>query len=148
MSEALDTRSKEANEALAATIQDKEAVERQITALHDQLTPLEADIATCNREIERLMLIKTSLTTEIGNLTTDVDVKRTELDRIIAVATQTRDNLLAESRALQHDMDLQRTDLAQRIHAADERDGVLKIRERKVRHGEEVVKQNAQMMDL
>lgn len=124
------------------------AVHDQISAIKQQIEPLQNTLVQLTDNIDKSSVKRDELRDQIGDYRTEFEILKNEKERVVTVLDSKREKLELDIIQAQEEMNAQRQDLAQRIRIANDREEVLKRRENKVARGEADNRRNASLMNL
>lgn len=123
-------------------------IQSSIDSLKEQTTPLQLSLGEMKHEIGGLEIKRADLTSLVDTKTQEYAVLLEESERDLSILKDQKTQIKREIQDSQAEFKLEREDLATRKVAADKRDDNLRAREYKVNRDEEMIQNNAGLLNL
>lgn len=139
----------EAQKSQITQLESKEAgIQSSIDGLKEQIEPLQVNLTNMKTEYSGLETKKADLLSIIETKTQEYTVLLEESERDLSILKDQKVQIKREIQDSQAQFKLEREDLATRKLAADKRDDNLRAREYKVNRDEQMIQQNAGLLNL
>lgn len=127
---------------------EQTGVQSSIDGLKEQISPLQEQLSSLKSEVEELTVKRVGLINIIDQKSKEFEALREESERDLSILTQQKHTLTREIQDSQKQFSSEREELATRKQAADKRDDNLRAREYKVSRDEQMIEQNAGLLNL
>lgn len=139
----------EAQKSQITQLESKQiGIQSSIDGLKEQIEPLQVTSTNMKTEISGLETKRADLTAAVETKTQEYTVLLEESERDLSILKAQKIQITREIQDSQAQFKLERDDLATRKLAADKRDDNLRAREYKVNRDEQMIQQNAGLLNL
>lgn len=136
------------NSKIIVLVSQQAGVQSSIDSLKEQISPLQEQSTSLKSEIEDFYNIKVELMDFIDLKTKEFEAEKEVSERDLSILKDQKSALTRSIQESEINFKAEREDLATRKQAADKRDDNLRAREYKVSRDEEMIEQNAGLLNL
>lgn len=127
---------------------EQKGIQSAIDGLKDQISPLQEELFALKNDIKLMTGQKAELLTLVSTKSGELQAIREESERDLSILSQQKADVLHDIQDSQRQLKQEREDLASRKLAADKRDDNLRAREYKATRDEQMIQQNAGLLNL